>query len=172
MTGERAGQWTGLMAWSAVAAYIVMSLVFFRERMQFLDGPHFLTEMFRTGWFHTPGHRFSGYLTQILPLAGIHLGAGVGTAAFLYSLNTALFACGVFLLLERVYRDSMLSLAWALFLWAVTYDSFYMPVSELPVGLGFLFLLLAHVRRRPAIHGPSWLLALVYTVHLAAATPW
>lgn len=171
MTGAGMEKWSGLVAWAAVTAYVALALVFYRERMLFLDGPHFLVELFQTGWFHTPGHRFSGYLIQLLPLAGIRLGAGVEAVAFLYSLNIALFAFAVFLVLERVYGNRLLSLGWAVFLWAITYDSFYMPVSELPIGLGFLFLLVAHFGRRRVFPGLSWLAPAMYAVHLAASHP-
>lgn len=132
-----------LIAWSAAAVYLVMSVIFFQERILLRDGANFTVGMLNQHGFYLPLHRYAAWVTQFLPVIGIKTGATLNIILLLYSINVALFYSAVIICLDRVYRNYRLMLGAAVFLWVLTYDTFYMPISELPIGIAFVFLWLA-----------------------------
>ncbi|MCP4125369.1 MAG: hypothetical protein GY751_26850 [Bacteroidetes bacterium] len=160
------------LAWSAMLTYVILSAVLFRERMLFLDGPHFMVEMINNHGFYTPVLRLSSYITQILPVIGIQAGTDMSSLMLLYSLNISFFYFGVFIILDLIYKDHKLAFALSVFLWIITYDSFFMPVSELPVGISFLLLLVAHFNRSFKLPGHiAHLIAGLLAVHILFSHP-
>jgi len=170
--GQRTDHLLRVIPWLAMLAYITLSVIFFRERMSFLDGPHFLIEMINNQGFFTPFSRYASYVTQILPVIGIRTGMENPAIMLLYSLNISLFYMAVFAILDLLYKNRRLALTFILFLWVITYDSFFMPVSELPVGIAFLLLLIAHFQSnfRPSIIN-KYLLPGILVLHISCSHP-
>jgi hypothetical protein len=163
---------TSTVSYSAAVALILMSAVFWQNRMLLLDGANFLAGMINRQGFYLPLGRLAAWPTQVLPVIGLQAGLSLKWTAFAYSINIALFYLAIMLILSFVYRNHRLLLSMAIFLWVFTYDSFYMPVSEIGYGIAYLHLLLAHFEKRSGVDGPGyrpWLILL--SLHIILSHP-
>ncbi len=68
-------RWIVWLPVAAIGALLLLSLVFYRERMLFIDAPHILFRISNNGALQITEHRYGSFITQLFPLAGswLHL---------------------------------------------------------------------------------------------------
>jgi len=135
-------------------AYLVLALVYYRERSSFVDIPYHLFEMTRTGGPAIQNYRFVALLTQWAPVLAVKAGLPLNAIMVIYSLAFALLY-GVVYWLCGVMRQYGIGLAWLLCQSLFVTHTFFWMQSELPQGLAVLFLSLAVLLWHPPATGGS-----------------
>ena len=126
-----------------VVILLLLSVVFFKERMLFIDAPHNLFRIINDGHFHIEEHRYGSFISQIFPLAGAQLHLPLQALMILYSASFNLFFLGVALLLVYKFRNYGLAILFALYLTLFASATFYWPNNEVHQGIGWLVLAFA-----------------------------
>ncbi len=135
--------WSGHFLW---AAFFILSIYYYQERIAFLDASLYLFEMVRTAGGAVFHDRFISLFTQWLPWIAIQGGWSLKTVAILYSVSFPLFflicywICGAL----KAYR---LGLALLLYLCLMTSHNFFWHLSELTLGTAMLFPVVAFICR-------------------------
>jgi len=91
--------------------------------------------------------RYSNFISQLLPLAGLKMGCSVDSFVRLYSISFILIYYGLFLLITHVYKSFEGGLILMLSLCMGLRHLFYIPVAELQQAMAFTVLLWVHVSR-------------------------
>ncbi len=126
-----------------IAVLLVLSVVFFKERMLFTDAPHNLFRIINDGHFHIEEHRYGSFITQIYPLLGSRLHIPVQGLMILYSASFNIFYLAVALLLVYKFKNYSLAVLFALYLTMFVSDTFYWSNNEVHQGIGWLMLAFA-----------------------------
>jgi len=122
---------------------LVFSVVFYKERMLFLDGPHNLFLIINDGHFHIEEHRYGSFITQLLPILGYRLHLPLQWVMMLYSASFNLFFLAVVLLLVFRFREYNLAILFGLYLTLFASATFYWPNNEVHQGTAWLLLVYA-----------------------------
>ena len=122
---------------------LVFSVVFYKERMLFLDGPHNLFLIINDGHFHIEEHRYGSFITQVLPVLGYRLHLPLQWVMMLYSASFNLFFLAVVLLLVFRFREYNLAILFGLYLTLFASATFYWPNNEVHQGTAWLLLVYA-----------------------------
>lgn len=136
------------LAWISVvvvALLCVLSAVYYRERMLFIDAPHNLFLIINEGRFHIEEHRYGSFVSQLLPFAGYKLHLPLRALMILYSVNFNLFFLAIMLLLVFRFRNFSLSLLYGFYLTMFVSATFFWPNNEVHQGMGWLLLAFAVV---------------------------
>ncbi len=157
------------IGFGAYAVMLLLSVLFYKERMTFLDGSYVLFHIIRKGTFCIEHFRYGAALAQIYPLLALKLGLSMNAIMVSYSAGYILnyFFCYVICgSLLKQYRIALVVLLINLLF--VTY-TFYWPVSELPQGLLICMVVFALIwgRSKPA----TWGLVVVALVALTFFHP-
>jgi len=131
---------------------ILLSIVFAKERVLFLDSAIYLFEIVNTESFHVPYRRFVNVFNQFLPLIGVKLHLKMNVLFFLYSLNIQLLHSVLFLIVAFGLKQRGFALAIPLIQILLCYESFYLPISELAIGISFLVVLIATLRSKDQLN--------------------
>lgn len=134
-------------------AYVVLALVYYRERSSFLDIPYHIFEMTHREGPAIQNYRFVALLSQWAPVLAIRLGLSLKAIMVIYSLVFALLYGMVYWLcgLLGQYR---IGLAWLLCQTLFVTHTFFWMQSELPQSMAVLFLSLAVLLWQP--EGKGW----------------
>lgn len=125
----------------AVAVFLLLlSLIFWKERMLFADAPHILFRIINLGTLQVQEQRWGSFITQGLPLLASKGGLSLKSVTVLYSASFNLFYLAVVLLLVFRHRRADLALMFALYLILFTTETFYWPNNEVHQGVGWLML--------------------------------
>ncbi|MES2704278.1 MAG: hypothetical protein V4649_16675 [Bacteroidota bacterium] len=128
---------------------LVLSLLFYRERIIMLDTSFALFHIARKGSFSLYASRCGAMLSQLLPVAGVKAGASLSAMAMLYSLGFTLYYFAAYLLCG-LFKRYDLALVLLLFHTLIVTDTFYYIPSEFPQGLNFFMPVLAGFLATPA----------------------
>lgn len=170
---EAQGRWIRITYYSGyllLAAFLVLSLIYYQERMAFLDAAFYLFEMARTGSpaiFHS---RFISVFTQWLPLGAIHLSLPLKTVALLYSLSFPLYYALCYALCG-VQKDYRMALSLLVYLCLFTSHNFYWHLSELNLGTALLFPFLSFFRQRSGMGTAPLLVMILFLPVLVFSHP-
>lgn len=130
---------------------LILSVIYYRERILRLDSAVYLYEIIQMKKFITPHLRYANIFTQVLPLAGVYLHFPLQMLMISYSVSFIaipyLFYCIITYILKLPHAG------WAIVLintCGVSLGFFY-PVSEVPLSLSLLCLLAAFIISPEAI---------------------
>jgi hypothetical protein len=129
-----------------IVGYLVMlilSILFYKERIIFLDTSFALFHIARTSTFSLYASRCGALLTQILPVLAVKTGTSLNTVALCYSIGFTLYYFCCYILCGFAIKRYDLGLVLFLFHILFVTDTFYYIPSELPQGVNFLMVGLA-----------------------------
>ncbi len=155
-----------------IAVLLGLSVLFYKERMLFIDAPHILFSIINDGVLQITEHRYGSFITQIVPLLGAKLHLPLRVLMVMYSASFFLFFLTVAFLLVYKFRNYGLAILFGLYLTLFAGDTFYWPNNEVHQGIGWLFLALAvsfYMARKKMPFLPS-LLLFVCSFYLAIWT--
>lgn len=132
---------TGLITYIAL---LLLSVVYYKERMVLFDSSLFLFEMSRTDTFMM-GHRFIVFFTEFLPWLMIKMSMPIKAVALSYSMSFMLYYLGCYLLIGRVFKQYLLAVLLLFINILLSTHTFYWCISELSQGMTLFVLLLAFV---------------------------
>ncbi len=161
--------------WESVALHGVFLLLagmawwLYRERL-FADASYYLFHTLDKGYFRIDHQRLVLAFSQVIPLVGLYLGAGMKSLLVLHSLGHVVFYYAVFLICEHVLRDRAAALGVVVVQVVGTLHLYYSPMLEVCYGaaLAFLFHALlqrSSLRRWPELIGLGVLALLLMTSH-------
>jgi hypothetical protein len=150
------------------ALLLLMSIVFVKERILFLDSGIYLFEIINQKAFYFPYRRFVNVFNQFLPWMGVQLHLKTGVILLLYSINLQLLFTVIYLVIHFGLKQKKLAFAIPLFQLMICYESFFLPVSELSVGIAFLILWLAVVQSKTQIHTKWYILVTTFLALIIA----
>ncbi len=133
----------GLLSVVMMGVLLVLSALFYQERMLFLDGPHNLFLLINDGHFHIEERRYGSFITQVLPLLGYRLHLPLSWIMILYSASFNLFFLAAGLLLVFRFKEYNLAILFALYLTLFASATFYWPNNEVHQGTAWLLLVFA-----------------------------
>lgn len=136
--------WIGL---SAFAVLLAFSLLFYLERMAFVDGAFHIFFILKD---HSPAiyhNRIGGVFTQLIPWLGAEWGGSLKTVAMAYSASYYALYLLAFVALARWLKNEKMALAFLLFHTLMATHVFYLMITELYQGLALLFLYLAALEK-------------------------
>ncbi len=119
---------------------MVGAIVFYKERMLYIDAPHILFRIINDGHFWIEEHRYGSFISQILPLSGSKLHLPLMWLMILYSANFYLFYLTVSLLLFYRFREYGLTILLGLYFTLLVSSSYYWPNNEVHQGIAWLLL--------------------------------
>ncbi|RMG78136.1 MAG: hypothetical protein D6714_18605 [Bacteroidetes bacterium] len=133
------------------AVLLAMSVVFFRERVLFLDAGFQVFKMVNESAPQIYHYRFSTLLVQWLPWLAFSLGAPLKWIMILYSASYVLFFGAIYHLIAGRLKNEYLGWALLLLFTLLALDSFYFVQSEFYIGLALLLLAYAWLLRHPEL---------------------
>lgn len=127
---------------------LVFSLVFYKERIIFIDAAYQAFFLIHKGSFSIQNNRFAEALPQTLPLLTIRLGCSLKMVLMAFSASYVLWHFIFFSLSAFALKDKQMALAGALFSVLMVAQTFYWVPSELPLGISFSFFAWAMIRNK------------------------
>ncbi len=126
-----------------ICILMIGAVIFYKERMLFIDAPHIFFRVVNDGVFRIEENRYGSFITQLFPLIGSKLHIPFKLLLVLYSMSFYLFYLTVALLLVFKYRNYGLAIVFGLYLTLFVSDTFYWPNNEVHQGMGWLLLAFA-----------------------------
>lgn len=157
--------WIGTAAFGAL---LFFSLLFYKERVAFVDAAFHLFTILKDHSVQVFHHRLAGAITQAVPWLMGEFGLPLKSIAMAYSASYYALYLLVFVLIARWLKNERMALAFLLFHTLMAAHVFYLMVTELYQGLALLFLFLAAWEKgiRPRYCWPL-ILAVIPVVALA-----
>lgn len=162
-------------------SFILMSLVFYQERMIAFDSGYYAFKLLVESDFYIAHERTISYASQWLPLWGLKAGVSLKTFLVLYSLSFMLFYYLIYNIIVYGFKNTAAGIFMALSLCLLMRYKYYIGVSETPstIALAALFIgwQTKDVEKFP--HLPIWrntliaitLMALLFTGHPMIVMP-
>ena len=123
---------------SLVGLLFVGSLVFYRERMLFVD-PAFITfEILQQDWFVFSEHRYGAFITQMFPLIGDWLGLSLKTILVSYSMSFYLFFIAIITVCGSLLKQYKLAIVFCCYLTFLVSDVYFWPNNEVHQAIGWI----------------------------------
>jgi hypothetical protein len=161
---------------AGIVAYLLlllMAMLFYKERIIFMDTTLFTFNMLRKDSFSLEHYRFIAVFTELLPVLASKLGVGLKGIMLAYSFGfwVCFFIC--YLLCGFVFKKYHYAIGVLLVNTILVTDIFYWPISELPLGLCLLLTIMAFLEGRSVtqLKPFNYLLLVVFMATLAFAHP-
>lgn len=119
---------------------LVLAVVYYKERMLFLDAPHVLFRIVNQQHLQIAEHRYGSFITQIVPLAGTWLHLPLQWLMILYSASFNLFFLAAGALCYRKFKRYDLTILLALYNTLFVTDTFYWTNNEVHQGIAWLMI--------------------------------
>jgi hypothetical protein len=134
---------------------LALALVFYKERMLFLDAPHVLFRIINQQHLQIAEHRYGSFITQMVPLAGMWLHLPLKWLMIIYSASFNLFFLAAGLLCYSKFKRYDLVLLLALYNTLFVTDTFYWTNNEVHQGIAWLVIAFAvfNNQGRPQLYG-------------------
>ena len=116
------------------------SILYFKERMLFIDGPHLLFRIINDQVLQITEFRYGSFISQLFPLLGSKMHVSLGGLMILYSASFYLFYTLVVVLLVFLFRNYGLAVLFGLYLTLFVSDTYFWPNNEIHQGIGWLML--------------------------------
>ena len=135
----------------AFALLLLLSIIYYKERIIFLDPAFQLSYMIRDGGFAIQVNRFAAVISKIFPYIAIKLAMPLRSIVLIYSMSFVIYNFILFIIIIKWLKNSV----WALFL--LLYNilmishSFYWPAIELNQGIAIMILYFALLDKRSSI---------------------
>ncbi len=128
---------SGLLAFGSL---FILSIIYYKERIIFLDPVFQLAYMIRDGGFAIQVNRFAAVITKIFPYLAIKLSLPLNIITLIYSMSFAIYNFIIFIVIAKFIKN----LKWALFLLLFNIlmisHTFYWPAIELNQGIALMIL--------------------------------
>jgi len=122
---------------------LIGALIFYKERMLFLD-PAFITfEIINKEWFVFSEHRYGAFITQMFPLLAVKMGLSVQSILILYSASFYIFFFAVAFVSGSVLKQYRFAIALAFYLVLMASDVYFWPNNEIHQAVGWMILFLS-----------------------------
>ena len=119
------------------------AVIYYKQRMLFIDAPHVFFRIVNDGRLHIEEHRIGSFITQMVPLYGSKLHIPFRFLLLTYSASFYLFYLAVVLLLVFKYHNYGLAILFGLYLTLFVSDTYYWPNNEVHQGIAWLVLAFA-----------------------------
>ena len=122
------------IGWLGLATYLVLgmlALVFYKERIIFLDAAYYLFHLIKDSAFNIEHNRWPTIFTQILPLIARKVNAPLNVVMISYSLGFIVYFGLIFWVILEKLNQPVLALSLLLFNVAMVADTFYWIQSEI-----------------------------------------
>ncbi len=126
-----------------IAILLAGAVLFYKERMLFIDAPHILFRIINDGRLHIEEFRIGSFITQMFPLFCSKLHLPFKLLVVLYSASFYLFYLSAAALLVYKFRNYALAILYGLYLTLLVSDTYYWPNNEVHQGVAWLMLAFA-----------------------------
>ncbi len=141
---------------------LLLSLVYYRERMICFDTANYAFQLIVKQDFYTGHGRFLTYITQFLPLLAVKLGLPLKGVLMVYSASFVLFFYLVFNIIVYGFRNIPAGIFLALSICLTVRYKFYGPVGEIVLSMALLALLAGWITRdKDRFRMPVWVDTLI-----------
>jgi len=128
---------------------LIFSILFYEERVIFMDAAFQLFEVLNYGSFQIYAARFTSVITQAAPLLFSKLGLPLHWSLLSYSISFIAMYGFIYHLIVRYLKNDLLGWAMIFFFCLLVFEGFYYPVAELKLGVAFLLLFFAILLKHP-----------------------
>jgi hypothetical protein len=122
-----------------LAVLLLGAIIYYKERMLFIDAPHVFFRIVNDRHLHIEEHRIGSFITQMFPLIGSELHIPFKLLLILYSASFYLFYLVVALLLVYRYRVYEFAVLMGLYFTLFVSETFFWPNNEVHQGITWLF---------------------------------
>ena len=136
----------GYLFWMVL---LIFSIMFYEERVIFVDSAFQLFEVLNYGNFQIYAARFTSVITQALPLLLSKLGLPLKWSLLSYSVGFIILYGSIYHLIVRYLKNDLLGWAMIFFFSLLNFESFYYPVAEFKLGITFVLLFFAILLKYP-----------------------
>lgn len=137
-------------------AMLVLSLIYYQERMLAMDTAYYAFKVIVSEGFFTGHERTISYLPQILPVLAIQWGCSLKTVLMAYSAGFILFYYAGYLVVVHLLRNPQAGILLALALGLSLRYKFYAPVGEVVLSLVPIVILLAWLSKTQTPTSTTW----------------
>jgi hypothetical protein len=137
-TNWQVNLWADLLSLFAAVFALGVALYFYRERL-FVDAAYYFFHAVNSGFFHIEHGRLVLAFSQLLPLMGLYVGAGMSELMILASLGNALFYIVLALILRYHFKRSYLALGVLLIPLVNQHFLHFSAMMEITYGGALLF---------------------------------
>lgn len=127
-----------------LGALAVLSVLFYKERMLFVDPCWIVFNIINTGTFCIAEHRYGAFITQLYPVIGVHLGWSLRSILIIYSASFYIFYLAAAIITGYVCRQHWLSILLVIYLTLFVSDVYYWPNNEVHQGVAWMVLFLGY----------------------------
>ena len=146
-----------------LAILLLGAIVYYKQRMLFIDAPHVFFRIVNDGRLQIEEHRIGSFITQMFPLIGSKIHIPFKLLLILYSASFYLFYLVVALLLVYKYRRYELAILLGLYFTVFVSETFFWPNNEVHQGITWLFLAFAISVTTVVKNRPFFISLLVFT---------
>jgi len=122
---------------------LVLSIMFYKERIIFVDGAFAVFQIARTGSLSVGLFRFGAASVQILPVLACNMGLSLGTIIKSFSISYIFYYLACYLICGSLLKEHRFAIVILLINILFAADTFYTPTSEVPMGLVLLMVVYA-----------------------------
>lgn len=122
---------------------LILSVVYYQERVILYDNSFYLFEMIRTDSFCIQRFRFISFLPELLSFLAIKVGAPLIVVSVLFSVGYSFFYFAIYLIVGLYLRKYQLAIVLLLVNTLIVSHTFFWNISELYLGIGLLILFFA-----------------------------
>ena len=140
-------QKTFLLGSIVLLVSLIFALLFYKERVIAIDTSYYLFTILKNKGFAVQHQRFVSVLWQWVIVTCAKLGLSLKSVTLIFSTVFILLQFVIFWVINNVLQKPKQALAYILFLTLIASHSFYYIVSELPLGIAFLFMLWAIIEK-------------------------
>ena len=141
---------------------LAMAVLFFKERMLYIDSPHVLFRIMNDGHFHIEEHRYGSFISQMFPWVGVHLQMPLSGLMILYSTGFYLFYLAVALIIVYKFKNYGLAVLLGLYFTLFVSSTYYWPNNEVHQGITWLLLAFAVNFSEPVTRLPLFVRLLLF----------
>lgn len=116
------------------------SLLWYKERMLFIDPAWIVYQNINTGHLNIAEHRYGAVLTQMVPLLGSWLNLSLKTILIAYSVSFYVFYMAVAFIVGYGYRQYWLVILMACYFTFFVSDVYFWPNNEVHQGVAWMIL--------------------------------
>lgn len=128
------------LIFTAFSVLLSGALIFFRQRMFFVDPCFVAFEIINTHALVITEHRYGAFITQIVPLISSLLHFPLPLLLLLYSASFYIFYIGVCFLLIYKFRQYALALLMIFYFTLFVSDVYFWPNNEVHQGIAWMYL--------------------------------
>lgn len=121
---------------------LIGSLIWYKQRMLFVDPCWITYQNINTGHFNIAEHRYGAAITQWVPLAGSWLNMSLKTILIAYSVSFYVFYLAVALIVGFGYRQYWLGILLPCYFTFFVSDVYFWPNNEVHQGVAWMTLLM------------------------------